>query len=152
MRYFYETEIIELPHTIDLVAIAIVSEDRREYYSVSSEFDPFRASPTYRKQVLDQLGLETNRRPRHRIAQDLRQFFGTEGVHLYSRFSSTFGYVALMWLFGDQESRPVNLPPWVHRLSDSDGTCSVSLLERARGTRDAFLNQESAKYPKGKMV
>ena len=151
MRYFYETEVIELPHTIDLVAIAIVSEDRREYYSVSSEFDPFRASPTYRKQVLDQLGLETNRRPRHRIAQDLRQFFGTEGVHLYSRFSSTFGYVALMWLFGDQESRPVNLPPFVHRVRDTT-VCEVNLLERACGTRCDFLTQESAKYPKGKMV
>ena len=40
MRYFYDCEFIEDGRTIDLVSIGVVAEDGREYYAVSTEFDP----------------------------------------------------------------------------------------------------------------
>lgn len=43
MRYFYDTEFIEDGHTIELISIGVVAEDGREYYAVSTEFDPERA-------------------------------------------------------------------------------------------------------------
>nr|BFF24290.1 hypothetical protein GCM10025732_22550 [Glycomyces mayteni] len=54
-RYFYDTEFIEDGRTIDLVSIAVVDEHGREYYAVSTEFDPSRAIEWVRRNVLDKL-------------------------------------------------------------------------------------------------
>ena len=43
MRYFYDCEFIEDGTTIELVSIGMVGEDGREFYAVSTEFDPERA-------------------------------------------------------------------------------------------------------------
>jgi hypothetical protein len=42
MRYWFDTEFIEDGKTIDLVSIGIVTEDGREYYAVSHEFNAVR--------------------------------------------------------------------------------------------------------------
>ena len=39
-RYFYDCEFIEDGRTIDLVSIGVVDEHGREFYAVSTEFDP----------------------------------------------------------------------------------------------------------------
>lgn len=39
MRYFFDTEFVEDGVTIDLISIAIVAEDGREYYAVHGEID-----------------------------------------------------------------------------------------------------------------
>ena len=50
MRYFYDTEFIEDGTTIDLVSIGVVDEHGREFYAVSTEFDPGKAGPWVREQ------------------------------------------------------------------------------------------------------
>ena len=40
LRYFYDCEFIEDGSTIELVSIGFVDEDGREFYAVSTEFDP----------------------------------------------------------------------------------------------------------------
>src|ERR1700761_5160219 len=48
MRYFYDCEFIEDGRTIELVSIGVVDEAGREFYAVSTEFDPSRAIPWVR--------------------------------------------------------------------------------------------------------
>jgi hypothetical protein len=55
VRYFYDTEFIEDGSTIDLISIGVVAEDGREYYAVSSEFNPERAGSWVRTHVLPKL-------------------------------------------------------------------------------------------------
>ena len=55
MRYFYDTEFIEDGRTIELISIGVVAEDGREYYAVSTEFDPERAGSWVRAHVLPKL-------------------------------------------------------------------------------------------------
>src|SRR5699024_7994901 len=55
VRYFYDTEFIEDGQTIELVSIGIVAEDGREFYAVSTDFDPSRANAWVRENVLDKL-------------------------------------------------------------------------------------------------
>lgn len=55
MRYFVDTEFIDDGETIDLISIGIVSEDGREYYAQSCEFDHRSASPWVRENVLTHL-------------------------------------------------------------------------------------------------
>ncbi len=54
-RFFYDTEFIEDGTTIDLVSIGVVDETGREFYAVSTQFDPGKAIPWVRRNVLDQL-------------------------------------------------------------------------------------------------
>lgn len=44
VKYFYDTEFHEDGKTIDLISIGMVSEDGREFYAVSSEFDTRRVA------------------------------------------------------------------------------------------------------------
>ena len=55
MRFFYDCEFIEDGRTIDLVSIGVVGEDGREFYAVSTEFDPTRAGAWVRSNVLPKL-------------------------------------------------------------------------------------------------
>ena len=54
-RFFYDCEFIEDGRTIELVSIGVVDEDGREFYAVSTEFDPERAGQWVRRNVLDKL-------------------------------------------------------------------------------------------------
>src|SRR5215471_13428926 len=55
VRFFYDTEFIEDGLTIDLVSIGVVDEKGREFYAVSTEFDPEKAGPWVREHVLAKL-------------------------------------------------------------------------------------------------
>ena len=52
MRYFLDTEFIENGKTIDLISIALVSEDNREYYALNYECDYSQASDWVQQNVL----------------------------------------------------------------------------------------------------
>jgi hypothetical protein len=39
MKVFYDTEFLEDGHTIELISIGMVAEDKREYYAINSEMD-----------------------------------------------------------------------------------------------------------------
>jgi hypothetical protein len=45
VRYFYDTEFIDDGYNIELISIGVVAEDGREYYAISTEFNPERAGP-----------------------------------------------------------------------------------------------------------
>ncbi|MBX6751233.1 MAG: polyadenylate-specific 3'-exoribonuclease AS [Micromonosporaceae bacterium] len=75
-RYFYDCEFIEDGRTIDLVSIGVVDEHGREFYAVSTEFDPTPALPWVRRNVLDRLPSPGHPawRSRQRIRDDLYEF------------------------------------------------------------------------------
>lgn len=66
LRYFIDTEFIESgpSNPIELISIGIVSEDGREFYAISSEYDSSHASEWVRKNVLMPL-----------LAEDPTEFF-----------------------------------------------------------------------------
>ena len=43
MRFFYDTEFIDNGRTIELISIGVAAEDGREYYGISTEFNPDQA-------------------------------------------------------------------------------------------------------------
>lgn len=57
MRYFVDTEFIDNGKIIDLISIGIVSEDGRDYYAQSCEFDLSKASQWVKDNVLAHLEL-----------------------------------------------------------------------------------------------
>ena len=87
MRYFYDTEFIEDGRTIELISIGVVAEDGREYYAVSTEFDPERAGSWVRANVLPKLPPPASQlwRSRRQIRLDLEEFFGVSAAHRTDR-------------------------------------------------------------------
>ena len=124
MRYFYDTEFIEDGRTIELISIGVVAEDGREYYAVSTEFDPERAGSWVRANVLPKLPPPASQlwRSRRRIRQDLEEFFGlssgqaaTEPIELWA-WVGAYDHVALCQLWGPMPGLPKAIPRFTREL------------------------------------
>ncbi|MFD1046574.1 3'-5' exoribonuclease domain-containing protein, partial [Kibdelosporangium lantanae] len=92
MKFFYDTEFIEDGTTIDLVSIGVVAEDGREFYAVSTEFDPDRAGQWVRENVLDKLPSTGDKawKDRATIRAELLKFLSPHGenVELWAWFAA----------------------------------------------------------------
>ncbi len=112
-RYFYDCEFIEDGVTIDLVSIGVVAEDGREFYAVSTEFNPARAGDWVRRNVLDKLPPPASAvwRSRRQIRDELANFLLAPGlpVELWAWFAA-YDHVALAQLWGAMPSLPKRLP------------------------------------------
>jgi hypothetical protein len=121
LRYFYDTEFIEDGRTIDLVSIGVVAEDGREFYGVSTDFDPSRAIPWVREHVLNQLPSPADPawRSRDRLRDELFAFLTAPGprepVELWA-WIAAYDHVALVQLWGDMRSLPRAVPRFTHEL------------------------------------
>ncbi|WP_019808620.1 polyadenylate-specific 3'-exoribonuclease AS [Saccharomonospora halophila] len=119
MRFFYDTEFIEDGVTIDLVSIGVVDETGREFYAVSTEFDPAKAGPWVREHVLTKLPPPGDRawRGRERIRADLLDFFGepAEGIELWA-WLAAYDHVVLAQLWGPMPAMPRTLPRFTRDL------------------------------------
>jgi 3' exoribonuclease, RNase T-like len=119
VRFFYDCEFIEDGTTIELVSIGVVDESGREFYAVSSEFDPERAGSWGRRHVLDKLPppADVAWRSRERIRADLLAFLTepAEPIELWA-WMSAYDHVVLCQLWGDMRALPRAIPRFTHEL------------------------------------
>ncbi|OLR95159.1 polyadenylate-specific 3'-exoribonuclease AS [Actinokineospora bangkokensis] len=122
MRFFYDTEFIEDGLTIDLVSIGVVAEDGREFYAVSTEFDPAKAGSWVRANVLDKLPPPADKSwmSRERIRAELFEFLtgGNHGgakVELWAWFGA-YDHVVIGQLWGAMPALPRALPRFTRDL------------------------------------
>ncbi|HET6210945.1 MAG TPA: polyadenylate-specific 3'-exoribonuclease AS [Jatrophihabitans sp.] len=119
MRYFYDCEFIEDGRTIILVSIGFVDQNGREFYAVSTEFDPDQAIDWVRRHVLNQLPPPADQawRSRAKIREDLLGYLLEPGepVELWAWMAS-YDHVALAQLWGDMRALPRQLPRFTHEL------------------------------------
>jgi len=120
VRYFYDCEFIEDGRTIELVSIGVACEDGREYYAVSTEFDPSRAGAWVRRNVLPKLPSPAHPawRSRQRIRDDLMKFFVPRpGIRpeLWA-WIGAYDHVVLAQLWGTMPEFPDALPRYTREL------------------------------------
>jgi hypothetical protein len=119
VRFFYDTEFIEDGVTIDLVSIGVVDERGREFYAVSTEFDPAKAGPWVREHVLPKLPSPADPawRSREQIRKELLDFIGKprDGVQLWAWFAA-YDHVAMAQLWGAMPELPRQLPRFTRDL------------------------------------
>ncbi|MDX6266128.1 MAG: hypothetical protein QOD70_868 [Frankiales bacterium] len=108
MRFFIDLEFGDTASVVTLVSVAAVAEDGREYYAVSTEFDPMAVHPWVAENVLSQLPPVAQWKPRRQIATELEEFFGDEPV--WWAWYGAYDHVALCQLWGDMPSLPRQLP------------------------------------------
>jgi len=119
LRYFYDTEFIEDGTTIDLVSIGVVDERGREFYAVSTEFDPTKAIPWVRDNVLDKLPSPADKawQPRERMRDNLLAYLTGPGeqFELWAWYAA-YDHVALCQLWGPMTALPRPIPRYSHEL------------------------------------
>ena len=91
-----------------MVSVGVVAEDGREFYAVSSEFDPLAVHPWVREHVLPQLPPAATWRPRMQIREELLEFLGADPV-LWAWYGA-YDHVALCQLWGQMPDLPRALP------------------------------------------
>jgi hypothetical protein len=119
VRYFYDCEFIEDGQTITLVSIGMVDETGREFYAVSTEFDPSRAISWVKRNVLSQLPSPSDPawRSRAQIRDDLLAFMSApdEPIELWAWMAS-YDHVVLAQLWGDMRQLARRIPRFTHEL------------------------------------
>lgn len=118
-RYFYDCEFIEDGNTIELVSIGVVEEGGREFYAVSTEFDPDRAIPWVRRNVLDKLPAPADPawRTNERIRTDLYEFLTApgDGIELWAWYAA-YDHVVLCQMWGAMPALPRAIPRFTNEL------------------------------------
>lgn len=148
-NYYYDTEFAEDGKVIDLISIGIVSEDGREFYRESSEFDESKCNDWVKKNVLPKLGPKEKRKTKEQIRQDLLDFIGDDRSPRFIAYVATYDHMCLCQLFGDMSKLPPEYPHYSWDLKQwLDGQGKVKLpqqnkkgdhnaLEDARWLKDA---------------
>ncbi len=117
VRFFYDTEFIDNGRIIDLISIGVVAEDGREFYAISTEFDPDSAGKWVRTNVLPKLPSPSSKlwRSRRQIREGLEEFLGIDGdepIELWA-WVAAYDHVALCQLWGPDD-QPAAADPTVH--------------------------------------
>lgn len=160
MKYFYDTEFIEDGKTIDLISIGIVAEDGREYYAISKEFNPKKASQWVKDNVLNHLpprkvnpmydsprifGESKAWKSRQQIREDIITFVGEDKPELWAYYAD-YDHVALCQLFGTMMNLPKHFPKYtrdIKQLCDDKG--NPRLPEQGKGEHHALADARWAK-------
>jgi len=164
MKYFLDSEFIEDGTTIELISIGIVAEDGREYYAISNEFNPAKASKWVEENVLSHLPAMGSRirqkiggdesritrawKPREQIKQDILAFVG-DAPEFWAYFAD-YDWIILCQLFGTMMDLPEYFPKYcrdIKQLADDlslypipipDATPLHNALADARWAKNAW--------------
>ena len=145
VRYFYDTEFIDNGRTIELISIGVVGEDGREYYAVSTEFNPQQAGRWVRTHVLPKLPPPSSPlwRTRAQIRSELEDFFGIDGdepIELWA-WIGAYDHVALCQLWGPMTALPPPVPRFTHELRQLwEDRGSPELPPRPTHAHDALVD------------
>jgi hypothetical protein len=148
-RYFYDCEFIEDGHTIELVSIGVIDENERQFYAVSTEFDPARAVPWVHRNVLDKLPSPADPawRSRERIRDDLYDFMlaplreggQAQRLELWAWYAA-YDHVALAQLWGPMTALPQEIPRFTKDLRQLWDDRGRPPLPDVAGRHDALVD------------
>lgn len=149
MKYWFDTEFIEYPCTIDLISIGIVSEDGRTIYLVSSEFDESKASDWVKENVIAKLGTQ-DRVSREEMKRQVVKFIGHDNPEVWAYYAD-YDWVALCWLMGTMMDLPKGWPMYcrdIKQLCADKG--NLELPQQSEGEHnaldDAKWNREAYEF------
>lgn len=132
MRHYIDCEFIEDGETIDLISIAVVAEDGREFYAINSEADLSKANAWVKENVLPLIPSadHTPHMTRKAIADALFQFAGFKPV--FWGYCSAYDWVAICQIFGAKKDLPPGWPAYcrdVKQFSDYLGSPKMPAQE-----------------------
>jgi hypothetical protein len=152
-RYFYDTEFLEDGRTIELISIAFVADDGREYYAVVEDADwpRIRQDEWLMANVVPQLPSELGGdwKPKAQIAAEVRAFLLAAPQPELWAWYSAYDHVALAQLFGRMLDLPKGIPMFTHDVRSLVDWVGVkwrgSLPQQESGAHDALADARHVK-------
>lgn len=165
MKYFLDTEFSEKPGTIDLISVALVSEDGREFYAEAIEFDKNTANPWVKENVLPHLWTDQNLAYaeafiidggkggtlfKKQIASGILEFIGNDKPEFWGYYAD-YDWVVFCWIFGAMIDLPRGWPMYcrdIKQLCDSLGNPELPKSKNMEhhALFDARWNKEAFEY------
>lgn len=108
MRYFLDTEFIESKGYLKLISIALVDQNGKEYYAVSSDFDPEKCNDWVKENVLPKLPPKETWKSEQQISKEIVDFVG-EAPEFWGYYCD-YDWVVLCWLYGTMMDLPEGWP------------------------------------------
>lgn len=142
IRYFIDTEFIESGpyHPVQLISIGIVSEDGREFYAQSSEFDASMASAWVKQNVLAQLDPRGEYFSLKEIGTKIRKFIGNETPEFWGYYAD-YDWVVFCQIFGTMMDLPKGFPMYCQDIKQlCDGNGNPKLPEQGKGEHNALAD------------
>jgi hypothetical protein len=158
VRFFLDTEFNERGPNfpVQLISIGIVSEDGREFYAHSANYDVEACNPWVRENVLPHLA-EESRMSLWNIAASLKLFVGNDTPEFWGYYCD-YDWVVFAQIFGTMIDLPTGWPmycrdlkQWCDQLGDpklpEQSSTEHNALHDAHWNRIVyeFLNQEAKK-------
>jgi hypothetical protein len=119
VRFFLDSEFAEDGRVIDLISIALVADDGREYYAVATDgWSPESCNDFVKANVLPKLPPRDSGawKPRAQIAAEIRDLLLAEGKPEVWGYFSDYDWVVLCQLYGRMVDLPEGFPFWCRDL------------------------------------
>ncbi len=112
MRFWLDTEFDDGGREVELISLGVVAEDGREFYAISTDFDPATVKPWVRENVLPHLEPRDSAvwKPLSAIAAEFLNFVGGEPAEFWSLIATYDWYLLTRLLFGGLDDLPSNWP------------------------------------------
>jgi len=148
MKFYLDTEFIESGPSkpIQLISLGMVCEDGREFYAISSEFNPEDASPWVKENVLATLEPATivKRRSLHEIKMGMMDFIWNTSIHERPQFWGyycDYDWVVFCQIFGNMMALPKNFPMYCRDLKQwCDDLRNPDLPAQGKGEHNALTD------------
>lgn len=118
-NFYMDLEFIESgpKSPIQFISIGIVSENDKEYYAVSNEYDESLASNWVKENVLNKLNMEEkNRKSNKQISNEVIRFIGKDKSPLFITYYGAYDHVVFCQLFGAMIDLPESFPKFTYDL------------------------------------
>lgn len=154
-RFYIDCEFAERPSTIELISIAAVRDDGKEFYAENSEFNDANANDWVKTNVLPRLwSRQPDKTPfnmwtreggvggllKHReIGSDLLRFVGTDTPEFFGYYAD-YDWVALCWLFGPMIELPKGWPMYCRDLKQMSDEMGAPKFESPTEEHHALLD------------
>lgn len=112
MRFWIDTELHDNGKYIELISLGAVAADGREFYAISTEFDPAGVTPWVQQHVLPFLEPRTSPvwQPLSAIAEAFLAFVGDEPAEFWSYIATYDWYLVTRLLPDGLDGLPDNWP------------------------------------------
>lgn len=143
MKYFLDTEFIESgpSRPIELISIGVVSEDGREFYAVSCEYNASHASDWVKENVLATLETNLTRYSIPAIGSGVIEFIGDDLKPEFWGYYADYDWVVFCQIFGTMMDLPKGFPMYcrdIKQLCDDKG--NPQLPKQDKGEHNALVD------------
>lgn len=113
MIYWYDSEFAEDGKIIDFISIGVVSEDGKEFYAVSNEFNESACNDFVKENVLPYLPEESERKSKEQIKKEFLDFIGKDKDPQFWASYGSYDWIVICQLFGTMMDLPETFPKFV---------------------------------------